>query len=177
MSKTELKTLLDAQDWDALLSLARERSSRVVRYLLGRLASADQDEKLRAVEALGRVVEDEALFDDEHAVELMRRLLWALNDESGAVPFGMPEAIGELCVRRPELRVTYVPILGSFLTDEEMLQTGPIERGVVWALGRLGPLAAELAPHGVEALVALRDGHAERETRAEAEAALARICS
>ena len=91
------------------------------------------------------------------------------------MPYGIPEAIAELCVRRPELRASYVPILGSFLVDPELLQTGPIERGVIWGLGRIGPLAQELAAHGVEAIRTLGREHEDPDTRAEAKRALQRI--
>lgn len=175
MSKARIKARLVAEDWDGLLALAREKSPPVVRYLLGRLSSAEREEKFRAVEGLGRVVEDPELFDESHALELMRRLVWAMNDESGTVPYGMPEAIAEICMRRPELRGSYVPILGSFLVDPELLQTGPIERGVVWGLGRVGPLAIELAEHGVEAIRKIERTHEDAEIRDEATRALAKI--
>jgi len=59
-----------------------------------------------------------------------------LSDESGAVPYGIPEALGEILAKRREFLGNYVPILVSYLIDEELVQTGPILAGVLWALGR-----------------------------------------
>ena len=147
----------------------------MLRYLIGRLFSQDEVEKQRAVQAIGVIVQDTNLVDDAQALELVRRFLWALSDESGAVPFGIPEGLGEVLAHREELQVAYVPILGSFLTSEEMRQTGPIERSVMWGLGRVGPRVGELAAEAVHALDEAAASHPDAATRAEAERALERI--
>lgn len=175
MSATRIRTLFEAGDLDGLVAAAAERPTRVVSWLQGRLSSADPATKLLAVEAIGRIVEDPARVPKPRAVELLRRFLWLLNDESGAVPYGVPEALGEVLHRRADLRTPFVPILASFLVDAELLQEGPIERGVVWGLGRVGPPAADLAPHGVEAVRRLSREHPDPATRDEATRALARI--
>lgn len=175
MSKAEIARLLEAGDLDGLRESATGRPWRVLRFLLGRLCSHDEAEKNRAVAAIGHVVDDAEIVDAAHVHELIRRILWALSDESGAVPFGMPEALGEILARREELQKTYVPILGSFLTANEMLQTGPIERGVMWGLGRVGPAVEELAEGAVRALETASAFHPDDATREEARQALGRI--
>jgi len=137
----------------------------VLRYLVGRLYSHDEDDKWRAVRAIGFLVDQPDLVDHEATRELLRRFLWSMSDESGGVPFGIPEALGEVLARRPEFRDEFAPILGSMLTSEDMLQTGPIERGVVWALGRLGPAAAEYSPEAVEVLRDMAISHEDQRTR------------
>jgi len=175
LHKSDIAALLSRQDPAGLEALARVRPSAMLRYLVGRLCSYDEAEKWGAVSAIGFLVAQRDLLDETGVRELLRRLLWALNDESGAVPFGVPEALGEILARRTELQDEFLPILASLLTDEEMLQTGPIERGVLWALGRVGPPVQTQSPEAVRAVRAAATAHPDRETRRTAEEALLRI--
>lgn len=172
MADRELAELLRRGDADRWRAAATKRLSRVLRFLNRRLYG---DDRMRAVRALGWLAADPATTPEPALVELMRRFLWALNDESGAVPFGIPEAIGEIVAQRSELRAVYLPILCSMLTAETMLQTGDIERGVIWAIGRVGPVAAEQCPEAAAALAEIARAHADGETRAAASAALSAI--
>lgn len=175
--KDEIGALLAREDYEALAETARRSLARVLRALNARLASADQQEKFRAVRALGRLAASRDLLAEDRLRELVRRYLWALNDESGAVPYGIPEALGEILAARPELQASYLPILGSLLTEEEMSQTGPIERGVVWAAARIGPPLAAHCPEVAGALARLAETHPDDETRRLAATALARVTS
>jgi hypothetical protein len=148
-----------------LVRLARPKLGPVLRYLSGRLSSADEEEKWQAVRGLGAVVGDRQIVSHDKATDLLRRFFWALNEESGAVPYGMPEAIGEILALRSELQKVFLPILCALATDEDMLQTGPIERGVLWALGRVGPPVGRCAPEAVEAVAAAATRHPDPETR------------
>ena len=168
MSKQAIRAMLAAGDHSGLRRAARGRPWRVLRFLVGRLYSAETDEKARAVAALGHVVQDPHVVDAAQVTELLRRFLWAMNDESGAVPFGIPEAMGEVLLRRPEFAADYVPILGSFLTAAEMSQTGPIEVGLIWALGRIGALAPQFTPEGVAFIQRAARHHPNDEARAMA---------
>lgn len=160
--KQRIDSALAAGDDRALLALARSHTQRVLRHLSGRLYSSDEGEKWRAVRALGIVA---GLVDETKLVELLRRYVWALNDESGAVPYGIPEAIGEILVARPEFQPAFLPILCSLLTEQEMAQTGPIERGAVWAIGRVGPPVAIHSPETVAVLSRMAQSHADPSTR------------
>lgn len=173
--KERIESLLEGENYEALLQLAHSQLGRVLRYLTGRLCSAKEEEKWCAVRTLGMVVSDGQLVSRERATELLRRFVWALNDESGAVPYGVPEAIGEILAVRPELREAFLPMLCSLLTDEEMLQTGPIERGVLWALGRVGPAVARCSPEAVEGLRVASETHPDCETRKVAAWSLASV--
>jgi len=171
----EMGAALNRQDPEALRALMRQLPARMLRFLSGRLYSADDSEKWQAVWGFGTVVGDRQLFGDERARDLLRRFFWALNDESGAVPHGVPEAIGEILAVRAELQATFLPLLCAQLTEEEMLQTGPIERGVIWALGRVGPPVAETSPEAVAALQRAAAGHPDPETREIARGALGAV--
>ena len=171
----ELARMFRGDDVDVLLELARHRPGRVVRFLTGRLYAADQDEKWRAVGMFGVLAGQPGLLTDGKLHDLLQRFLWALNDESGTVPFGVPEAIGEILAARPEHRASLLPILCAMLTNAETFQTGPVERGLYWALGRIGPDALDHCPGVLAAVATAAQSHPDLETRATAAAALARL--
>jgi hypothetical protein len=173
--REELAEAVTREDGAALVRLAREAFAPVLRYLVGRLYSVDEQAKWRSVRALSVVAADPEIVGDERARDLLRRFFWALNDESGAVPYGIPEAIGEILAVRAELQATFLPLLCAQLTEEDMLQTGPIERGVIWALGRVGPPVAETSPKAVAALRRAATGHPDPETREIARGALGAV--
>jgi hypothetical protein len=173
--KEQIDSVLAGDNPEALLHLARPQTARVLRYLTGRLCSASDEPKWRAVWGLGVLVGDRQLVSQEQATDLLRRFFWTLNDESGVVPWGAPEAIGEILAVRGELREAFLPMLCSLVTDEDMRQTGAIERGVIWALGRVGPPVARCAPDAVEALRVASETHPDRGSREVAARSLASI--
>lgn len=173
--KKALSLAVEQEDDDAVRAAAREKISGVVRYLSGQLYTPDEEAKHRAVHALGVVAAEESILDRERAVDLLRRFAWALNDESGAVPYGIPEAIGEVISVRPEFQEAFLPILCSLLTEDDMSQTGPVERGAFWAVGRVGPPVARYSATVVDAVRAASESHSEPETAAIAGRALAAI--
>jgi hypothetical protein len=162
-------------DVEAVIELARNRPGRVVRFLTGRLYAADQNEKWRAVGMFGALAGQPGLLTDARLLDLLQRFLWALNDESGAVPFGVPEAIGEILAARPEHRASLLPILCGMLTNAETFQTGPVERGLYWALGRIGPDVCHYCPAVPGVVAAAARSHPDAETRATAAAAFAQL--
>ncbi len=166
---------MKAGDWDAVRRLARGRLSAVLRFLVSRLYSRDENVKWGAVRALGVLAADASLLDSRRAAGLMQRFVWALNDESGNVPYGVPEAMGEILAVRPELQPAFLPILCSLLTHEEMSQTGPIEKGAVWAVGRVGEAALGQAPELAAVLHKAAAGHPDPETREAAARSLASV--
>jgi hypothetical protein len=174
IQRAAIEELLAREDHEGLKTVAVGRVWRVLRVLIGKLYG---DDKWLAVRALGALIADTHLVSDAQARELMRRFLWALNDESGAVPFGFPEAMGEMLVQRPGLRAEYLPILCSLLTSPQMSQTGDIERGVVWALGRVGPDAVRTSPAAAALVEEMAASHPDRGTRELAAEAHRSMCS
>jgi methylated-DNA-[protein]-cysteine S-methyltransferase len=173
--RPDLADLIAREDHAALVDAARQRIGRVLRHLTSRLYTEDYAEKMRVVRALGAVFASADAVDRRRAVDTLRRFFWALNDESGAVPYGMPEAIGEILAVRPDHQAEFLPVLCSMLTHEDMVQTGPIEQGVIWALGRVGPPVAEISPQAVQGLAHTARHHDDPETRRMAADALAKV--
>lgn len=173
--KAEAEAALAAEDHAAFLKMARARVSRVIRFLMSRLYTEDETEKWKVIRALGAVAGEPEALSPQRAEDLLRRFAWALNDESGAVPYGVPEAIGEVLAVRPEFRPRFLPILCALLTEEDMSQTGPIEQGAIWAVGRVGEPAGRHSEAVVSAVRRAATSHADPKTRAVAAASLARI--
>jgi hypothetical protein len=117
---------------------------KVVNPLFSFLYSTEELLKWRTVTAIGRVVAGLADEDMESARNVMRRLIWNLNDESGGIGWGSPEAMGEIMASHPKLAEEYVQILISYIRPDGNLIGHPIlERGALWGLGRL----AQVRPH------------------------------
>lgn len=166
--KTEIESAVTAGDHAAVLELAGNSAPRVIRYLSSRLYVDDPWIQRQTVAALGAVAADRRVMDEQRTLDLLRRFVWALNDESGAVPYGVPEAIGEVLTVRPEFRQAFLPILCALLTEDDMSQTGPIERGAIWAVGRVGPPVARYSSAVVAAVEQAAESHPDAETRAVA---------
>jgi hypothetical protein len=110
--KKEVRELLQHGHEQSLADLvAADR--RALRPLLGRLWDPDDTIRRRAASAVGIA----AAAHPELGVEVIRRLLWALNDESATNGvFGIP-ALAEIGRRAPEMLAPYVPALVSMAWD------------------------------------------------------------
>ncbi len=101
--------------------------------------------RFRAVRCFGRIIPAMADKDLESARIVMRRFLWSLNDESGGIGWGAPEAMAEIMCHSESLRKEYLHMLISYMREdgEELFQDGNfielpmLQRGVLWGVGRL----------------------------------------
>lgn len=98
-----------------------------------------------AIGAFGHVIPAMAKTDAEAARIVMRRFLWSLNDESGGIGWGAPEAMAEIMCHSTLLRREYLHMLISYMGEEgvEKFQDGNylelplLQRGLLWGIGRL----------------------------------------
>jgi hypothetical protein len=138
-TKREMDDLIDSGDKESLREVGRDGrgASKLIRRILARLYSRDPAVKWPAVAAIG-VVAAVDVMQEKQTRDLIKRLYWTLNAESGSVPFGAPEALGEIFANRPDLIPANTPLFVSYVVHKEMIQTGPILAGAIWALGRNG---------------------------------------
>lgn len=129
--------MLRAADWDGLVAWAWE-DRRLLTALIAVLYHPDELLAWRAVEGFGRLVAALLPEDEEFCRDRMRRLFWALNDESGTSGRFVAPAIGEAVARAPDFLGENALILLNVL-DEPYLQAG-----VAWAFGRIGGARPEL---------------------------------
>ena len=118
-SKQEITGMLERGDLDALAAAGWP----AVRVLVSLLCSAEAALRFSAARALGRLASTLADKEPEKVRDLLRRLFWSTNDESGASGLGVPEAIAEIIAGRPDLWSEFVgPLLN--LLDEPGLAAG-----------------------------------------------------
>jgi hypothetical protein len=131
--------ILQRDDFEKKMAeMSRVSARQVISPLFMFLCSLDAKIKWNAVISMGVVVSALAEEDLESARVVMRRFMWNLNDESGGIGWGCPEAMGEIMARSARLAEEYGCILISFIRPGgNFLEHGDLQRGVLWAMGRL----------------------------------------
>jgi hypothetical protein len=144
--KVEFLALLGAEEFEQRSGeLLRHEPRRAINPLLSFLCATDEMLRWRAVRAIGTVVSHLAETDAESARIIMRRLIWSLNDESGGIGWGAPEAMGEILARSPVLACEYCCILISYVCEGgNRLENDALERGALWGIARLAQERPEL---------------------------------
>lgn len=139
-SKEKAKALLEKKDLQGILEWAG--SSRGALSTLNSL-TFEEDELIRwrATEALGRVAAEKAKTNLEAVKDLITRMLWSMNDESGGLGWHAPEAIGEVLANVPAIILIYSKQLPHFFHEE------PFERGAYMAVARLAEVAPDAFAH------------------------------
>lgn len=118
----------------------------LARVLIGCLGSSEPTLAWRAALLLGSVVARLAGQDLEAGREVLRRLRWSLNEESGAIGWGAPQAMGEILAQSPELAQEFGVLVFSYLSPcANYLEHPALQAGVAWALGRLSQAQPQLA--------------------------------
>jgi len=129
---------LRKEDWDVCFEPYLKLSpSQLINPLISLLYHHQPIIKWRAITMIGKSIAQYALSDKESARGIIRRFMWYLNEESGGVGWGIPEAFGEVLSCYQWMAKEYASILvyyivpgGTFL-DMQQLQSG-----VIWGIGR-----------------------------------------
>lgn len=136
--KKRLKILLQNKDLNWLLSEIRTFPVKpLITPLMSGLYQTDEKIKWHTVTLMGQVMHELASDDREAARVVMRRFLWNLNEESGGIGWGMPEALGEIMAETSWLAEEYSHMLVSYMREENYLELPALQRGLMWGLGRL----------------------------------------
>jgi len=152
--KNQVRRLLKAPDLVFAASswppeLENLPAKPLFRALLSGLCAPGEDERWRAVGLLGLLAARLAGGDLDIPREVLRRLMWGLNEESGAIVWAAPQAMGEILFQVPALALEYGRILCSYLTSgATFLDHPPLQAGLAWALGRLALAAPEIVSQG-----------------------------
>jgi hypothetical protein len=144
--KRKVLAVLQSDDFDQRLNdLCQWPARRVINPLFSFLLHKEERTRWRAITAMGAVVVHLAARDMESARIIMRRLMWSLNDESGGIGWGAPEAMGEIIASHGGLAQEYVRVLISYIRqDGNFLEYEPLQRGALWAVGRIAESRADL---------------------------------
>jgi len=145
--KKKILKLLNKNDFEkSIVKILELPARQVVNPLFAFLYNVDELLKWKAVTAMGAVVSDLAGSDMESARIVMRRLIWNLNDESGGIGWGSPEAMGEIMACHEKLAEEYSSILISYIREGgTFIENEELQKGVLWGIGRIAYVRPLLA--------------------------------
>ena len=130
--KKAIREMLSQGDMDGIVRQARDAGAkRTFRHLLIRVHDRDDTVRWRAIEGCGLVAGVMAEDDLSGVKDTIRKLMWWMNDESGALLRVAPEILAEILVNVEVLVDEYARMLPQYLTEE------PFERGAHWAVHRV----------------------------------------
>ena len=138
--------LLSEDNFDSALSeLNRFPPDRLINALFSFLYHTDEYIRWRAITTMGSIVAKIADIDMERARVIMRRLMWNLNDESGGIGWGSPDAMGEILACHEGLANEYAHVLLSYvMKDGNYLEHEMLQRDLLRGIGRLSQVRPEL---------------------------------
>jgi HEAT repeat protein len=131
--RDELMDALNAADVRGVERIA-VADPRATRHLLGRLWDPDSETRRVAAIGLGAA----AASHTELGRDVVRRLMWALNDESATNGVYGLAALGEIGARCPELIRPFVAPIASYAWDDGL------RSGILRALSRIADAAPDL---------------------------------
>lgn len=130
---------------EALASVASLPPEKVIKPLFSCLCSCDLRVKWHAVSAMGQSVAGLADQEMESARVVMRRFMWMLNDESGGIGWGVPEAMGETIACHQGLAEEYSHVLVSFMREDGFfLELEAMQGGLLWGVARAAAVRPQL---------------------------------
>lgn len=136
-TKKKVKEILETcTRKEALERLAQIPDEQLTGHLFAHFYHMDERIKFRSITAMGELAVRVSGRSMEKARIILRRLMWNLNDESGGIGWGSPEAMGEILGNSQELAAEFKTILFSYLdTGKNHIEHEILQRGVIWGIG------------------------------------------
>ncbi len=144
--KRQILTMLTENNWSEIKVKINDFSEKdIINHLFTSLCSTNETCKWHGISAFGVVVPRIAVNNLESARVIMRRFLWCLNDESGGIGWGIPEAMGEVMAHHDTLFEEYCHMLLSYMREDgpeifmdgNFLELPALQQGLLWGIGRL----------------------------------------
>ena len=146
--KAQLREWLEAPEWQTHLAAIAALDAREVTGPLLSFLLLGGDMTARAAVSLGVSVAGLAETEPEAARNILRRFMWHMNEESGNIGWGIPEAFAEVLARSPRMAKEFHPILLSYIMDtgrdDNFCDHNVLRRSCYWAVGRLARSRPEL---------------------------------
>ena len=115
--RTQIAGIIQENDFEALTVLV-DKNQRSVRPLVSLSYAPDKSLRLGAAKGL-------ALASRNHPkliVAVLRRLIWAMNDESGTNAVTAPDVVQAIAEENPSLLLPFVPDLVRLSADESLYE-------------------------------------------------------
>lgn len=161
LKKLVLEALATGSEAAALRLLSGIPPKRLVSPLFGALHHMEPRIHWTAVRVMGAVTDGLARDDMEEARVVLRRMMWNLNDESGGIGWGVPEAMAEILARNERLAGEFINVFASYSREEaNFLEHEPLQHGLLWGLARLAgerPDMLQAAGPDVSAFIKAKD--------------------
>ncbi len=130
------KILLEPHRGNCMEKLAQIPDEQLIGHLFSYFYNTDELIKFRSISAMGVLGARLEKTNIEKARIVLRRIMWNLNDESGGIGWGSPEAMGEILAQSPKLALEFKSILFSYLDpDGNFIEHEALQRGVLWGIG------------------------------------------
>ncbi len=161
--KRRILSILADEGWEEELPRLAGLGQQAVAPLFSALCNASSLVRWHAVTAFGVVVSAMAATTPEKARIVMRRFIWSLNDESGGIGWGAPEAMAEIVCQSPLMATEFHNHLLAYIHEDHCrpdcyLEHAPLRRGAIWGVGRLAQVRPDLAAKAeADLLCALND--------------------
>jgi hypothetical protein len=158
--KETIRQALLQKNFEGLADMALEHGGKITNGLMAFLAEMDEQKKWPAVKALGVVTARLYELDPERAKKVLRQLIWNLNEESGGIGWGIPEAFGEILAMVPALQKEYACLLVAYIAEGPcFIENETLQKGVLWGLGRLRQIEERLKNEALPFLIkSLKNG-------------------
>ncbi len=144
--KKEVLTILQEPDLQVVIKKLRPYGGRdLINPLFSAICRGEERIRWHAISMFGQILSQIAESDLEASRIVMRRFLWSLNDESGGIGWGAPEAMAETMAHSAILFREYHHMLLSYMREDgpELFQDGnylelpQLQAGLLWGIGRL----------------------------------------
>ena len=153
--KKQVSRILEGNRRDgALAKLSQIPDEQLVGHLFAHLYHGNELIKFRSAAAMGTLGKRMARSRIERARIMLRRIMWNLNDESGGIGWGSPEAMGDILSHSPELALEFKSILFSYLDPGgNHIEHDMLQRGVLWGVGTYLAASPEDLPESTQTLL------------------------
>lgn len=149
--KSVIRGILADDGWRERLDELKEiRPDQAVGALFSLRLDPDENVRWRTIAAFGVVVPAMAEKDMNDARKVFGRIMWMMNEESGNIGWGLPEAMGEIMANHAALADEYHKKLASFIQqpetfgDDNYMDHPPLREAAYWGLARLAQVRPEL---------------------------------
>jgi len=109
----QIQKAVDSRDFDALEAIVK-KEKRAVRFLLGLSYQSDPEVRRNASRGIALA----GRYHKKLVRDVVRRLVWAMNDESGTNALTAPEVLNAIAEEKPDLLLPVVPDLIRLAGDE-----------------------------------------------------------
>lgn len=157
--KEHLRHILADKDWVGEFTrlISDIPPQRTISPLFSALFSTSRILRWHAITCFGIAASELAAENTEQVRIVLRRCTWSLNDESGGIGWGAPEAMAEILASVPRMAEEYASILISFVLEREeacnYLEHSPLREGAYWGIARLAQARPDLVSTWQEHLI------------------------